>query len=131
MGLLSTKAPTVAVHPTPTSNASTEVKARAWLDVNCGYCHDSGGPSGTPLDLRRGTALSATETCDKQAIRGPAGIEPASEARVIAPGQPDKSVLYVRSLRRDNLMMPPLATSIPDPSLSIVRDWIASLETCE
>ena len=46
LGLLTASPPTVALHPTPDGAAPTEAKARAWLHVNCAYCHDGGGPSG-------------------------------------------------------------------------------------
>ena len=130
-GLLTAPVPSDVLHPKPTSAAPTADKARAWMHVNCAYCHDGGGPSGTPLDLSRDTPLADMRACDEVAVRGAAGITPENEARLIKPGASSRSVVVARSQRRDNLMMPPLATSIVDPQLQLVRDWIDGLTTCE
>lgn len=131
LGLLTATPPNDVLHPTPTSAASAADKARTWLHVNCAYCHDGGGPSGTPLNLERDTPLAATQACDLPPVRGAAGVTPENEARLIAPGSAARSVVVARSQRRDNLMMPPLGTSIVDPQLDLVRDWIGSLSSCQ
>jgi hypothetical protein len=61
---------------------------------------------------------------------GDSGI--GSAARIIAPGNPDASVLLERMNRRDAGGMPPLASNVVDAEgVSLIRDWIASLTTCQ
>jgi hypothetical protein len=53
-------------------------------------------------------------------------------ARIIATGNPDASVLLARMNRRDASQMPPLASNVVDTAgVALVRDWIASLTTCQ
>ncbi len=128
LGLLTAAPPAAPPLARPDEAAATlESKARAWLHVNCAYCHDGLGPSGTPLDLRVDTLLKDTGTCDAIPARGDLGI---ADARIIVPGDPDRSLLWVRTSLRDVHMMPPLATAIVDPDATLVRDWIAALEAC-
>jgi uncharacterized repeat protein (TIGR03806 family) len=118
--------PTPAPHPAPDdATVPLEARARAWLHVNCAYCHDGGGIGGTPLDLRADTPLAATAACDRPPWRGDLGV---ADARIIAPGAPERSVLWLRASARDEHGMPPLATTRVDPDGTLVRDWIAMLE---
>jgi hypothetical protein len=53
-------------------------------------------------------------------------------ARIIALGSGANSVLLARMNRRDASAMPPLASSVVDSAgVSLVRDWITSLRTCQ
>jgi hypothetical protein len=121
-------APPVPASLHPLADAPIASRARAWLHVNCAYCHDGLGPSGTPLDLRRDVPLDAMAACDIPPVRGDLGLGPA--ARLIAPGSPDASVLWRRIASRAADGMPPLGTSRVDPEAALVSDWIAGLSTC-
>ena len=80
------------------------------------------------MDLRFGTALSATAACDAPPQAGDLGL---TNARLIAPGAPDRSVLLARMNRRDAQAMPPLASNLVDAAgVAVIRDWIASLSGC-
>ncbi len=116
----------VDVLVTPTSDAPTEARARAWLHVNCSYCHDGGGPSGTALDLRVDT--TALAACDEVPQRGDLGIV---GARIIAPGDAERSVLWRRIAQREQGAMPPLGSGVVDPDADVVRAWIAEMEGCQ
>ena len=48
----------------------------------------------------------------------------------VSPGNPDASVIWERVHQRGPGQMPPLATSRVDPHASVVRDWIAQLQSC-
>jgi len=103
-------------------------RARAYLHTNCAQCHRPGGPTPTNLDLRFDTALAATNTCDVQPQTGSLGI---ANARIVAPGNPDRSVLLERMSRRDAHGMPPVASSVTDTEgFGLIRDWIISLAGC-
>jgi mono/diheme cytochrome c family protein len=117
--------------PSPSdASAALSSKARAYLHTNCSQCHRPGGPTPVSLDLRYPTLLSSTAACDAPPTAGDLGIGAA--ARVIAPGDPAASVLLARMNRRDASQMPPLATNVIDTvGVALIRDWIASLTTCQ
>ncbi len=103
-------------------------RARAYLHTNCAQCHSAGGPVPTYVDLRFDTPLAATNTCDAQPVEGDLGI---ADARIVAPGDPDRSVLVERISRRDAHGMPPLASNLVDVvGVTLIRDWITSLSGC-
>ena len=51
------------------------------------------------------------------------------DAKLIAPGAPERSVLYKRITRRGEKQMPPISTNIVDKQgAELVKKWILSLE---
>jgi uncharacterized repeat protein (TIGR03806 family) len=119
---------TYPAYPDPLGTSGTlEQRARAYLHSNCSQCHRPGGPTPTSLDFRYATALSATGACNDPS-QGNLGI---ANAKVIAPGAPDRSVLLQRMKRLDVYRMPPVGSLVVDPTgVQLVSDWIQSLATC-
>jgi uncharacterized repeat protein (TIGR03806 family) len=117
--------------PSPTdTSAPLGARARAYLHTNCSHCHRFGGPTQLALDLRSSILLSSTAACDAPPTAGDLGI--GATARIIAPGNPDASVLLARMNRRDANQMPPLATNVVDAAgVALIREWITSLTTCQ
>ncbi|MFK7914789.1 MAG: PQQ-dependent sugar dehydrogenase [Pseudomonadales bacterium] len=114
-------------NPADTS-ASIDARARAYLHTNCAQCHQPGTPSGTDLDLRFDVDLAATNTCNVAPQAGTLGI---ANARLIAPGDPGRSVLLARTNRRDADAMPPIASNeIDTAGVTLLTDWINSISTC-
>jgi uncharacterized repeat protein (TIGR03806 family) len=108
-------------------SAPLEDRARAWLDVNCAFCHQPDGPGRGDLDLRAETALADTGLCEAPTL-GDLGI---AGARVVTPGDPAASILSNRIRRRDSYQMPPLASNVVDTvGAGVIDDWITSLATC-
>lgn len=105
-----------------------EHRARAYLHVNCANCHQPEGPGRGDLDLRFATPLAEMGVCDVEPRHGDLGLD---EARVVAPGAPERSVLLSRMDRRDVFGMPPLATEEVDAEgLTLVQGWIEGLTGC-
>ena len=71
--------------------------------------HLSGGPTPVSLDLRYSVLLSSTGACDVPPTAGDLGL--GASARIIAPGNPDVSVLVARMNRRDANQMPSLGSN--------------------
>lgn len=110
------------------AGASVEARARAYLATNCAMCHQPGGPGNASIDLRFGTAFGGTATCDEVPTQGDLGL---TDARIIAPGAPERSVLLERMSRRGVDQMPPLATErTDDAAIAVISDWIESLSSC-
>ncbi|NIS37296.1 MAG: hypothetical protein GWN73_42785, partial [Actinobacteria bacterium] len=105
-----------------------ELRARAYLHSNCGHCHRPDGwvPPDLSMDLRYGTDLADTDTCD---VPADYSLRPIDR---IEPGDPDASLVYVRMTADGVDRMPPLGTSLVDAAGSgVVAEWIRSLSGCE
>jgi len=104
-------------------DASLEMRVRSYFDANCSQCHRPGGAEAF-FDARFGTPL------DKQGIiNGPVG-DPLGipGAKIVAPGDPDRSVLLRRINMTGPLQMPPLARNVNDTNaIQAVTQWIDSL----
>lgn len=108
--------------------ASLTDRARAYLHTNCSQCHRPNGPAPTNLDLRYDTTLGATNACDQSPQAGDLGIV---NARLIAPGAADRSVLVARMDRRDADAMPPVGSALVDSAgVQLLSDWVDSLTGC-
>jgi hypothetical protein len=102
-----------------------DARARSYLHANCAICHRPSGPTPALMDLRHDRPLAATGACDVPPTLGDLGIP---DARIIAPGEPDRSELLSRMSRRDAFGMPPVASLLPDEEgAALIREWIASL----
>lgn len=110
-------------------SAALADRARAYLHTNCAQCHRPGGPTPSSLDFRATTALAATNACDAPPQAGDLGI---AGGRIIAPGDPARSVLLARINRRDAAGMPPLGSDLPDGAgVALLSAWISSLAGCQ
>lgn len=105
---------------------SVESLARAYLDVNCAFCHTPGGPGNSPIDLRYHTPLERTVLINVPPRGTRTGGEPATA--LITPNRPGDSELVRRMETRGPGQMPILATFITDETaLEIVSEWISQM----
>jgi hypothetical protein len=104
--------------------------ARAYLHSNCSVCHREGNATGqAELDLRFDTPLDQTGLCKEPKV-GTLGID-ASQARIVAPGSVEHSVLPKRMRALDETRMPKLATHVVDEAGAVlVESWIRNLGSC-
>jgi hypothetical protein len=93
------------------------------LDANCAQCHRPGGTVAN-FDLRYDTPLAR-----QNLIRGPVLIDQGIDrARVVAPNDIWRSILYLRANTVEAFKMPPLArNAIDEPGMALLRAWIESL----
>jgi len=107
---------------------SAERRARSYLHANCANCHQPGGPGGGDMDLRMATSLEDARICNVTPSGNTLGlITPV----IVAPGDPDKSVLVLRMENLGQYRMPPLATNVVDTQgMAVVREWISGLSEC-
>lgn len=112
----------------PYGDGKLEARARAYLHTNCAMCHQPGGPVPGSMDLRAQTALANMNICDDVPTSGDLGI---ANARLLAPGDPDRSILAVRMAREDENQMPPIARRLVDAEgVALMRAWISGLAAC-
>lgn len=101
-------------------------RARAYLHTNCAQCHRPGGGGLAALDLRYSLDIGAANVCDTEPTHGDLGI---SDAKRIAPGDPSRSVLYLRMSRRGTGQMPPVGSNlVDDQGAALIEDWIRQMD---
>lgn len=128
-----TKLPALPV-PTEPSSGALEGRARSYFQANCAHCHRPGGlddqsaQNRVALDLRYGTPLAMTRTCDVRPEKNDYG-DP--DARLIKPGDPDGSIVSVRLHSTSSARMPAIGVLDVDAmGVAVVDEWISSLKSC-
>ena len=104
---------------------SLDLRARSYLHANCAQCHVEAGGGNARLEMEFTTAADKTNLFDVKPVHHAFDI---ADARVIASGKPDRSVLLRRMSTRGAGQMPPLATSLVDRAgVRLMHDWIEKL----
>jgi hypothetical protein len=81
------------------------------------------------MDLRRDTPLPGMNACDVAPQLGGLGI---ADARIIAPGAPERSLLVQRLKRLDVYRMPPVGSGLFDNAgIALLESWIRGLASCQ
>lgn len=110
-----------------------DARARAYLDINCGHCHNANGPANTTaLDL---TIFGASDrflgVCKPPVA---AGRGTGDHIFDIVPGKPQDSILPYRMLSSEpGVMMPEQGrTTTHAEGVLLIEQWIAALQgTCD
>jgi uncharacterized repeat protein (TIGR03806 family) len=102
---------------------SFEDRARSYLDANCANCHRPGGTVAY-FDARYDTPLA-----QQNLINGRVLIDQRIDgARVIAPNDIWRSILFMRADTTEAFKMPTLArNTIDGQGMALLREWIESL----
>jgi uncharacterized repeat protein (TIGR03806 family) len=106
-----------------------EARARAYLDINCGHCHNAKGPANTTaLDLTIFGASDRYLGLCKPPVA--AGRGTGDHYFDIVPGKPDDSILPYRMLSSEpGVMMPEQGrTTTHREGVTLIRNWISSLQ---
>jgi uncharacterized repeat protein (TIGR03806 family) len=121
------KAPRTAVWDDPTE--PLEARGRAYLDGNCGHCHNARGmASNTGLFLNLEEGRPNRIGLGKRPVAAGKG---SGDLEVdLVPGRPDASIIAYRMASTDpGVMMPELGRSLThDEGLALVRDYIARMQ---
>lgn len=127
-GFFDAPVPRGAALPEADGAAPVEARARAYLHASCSNCHRPAGGSTSLLDLRFATPLAAMNACDVAPTRGGMGI---TNARLLAPSDPARSLLVRRPKALDVWRMPPIASHVVDvQGTDLVAAWIAGTASC-
>ncbi|NNE92200.1 MAG: c-type cytochrome [Verrucomicrobiales bacterium] len=106
-----------------------ETRARSWLHANCAHCHRRHGGGSAPLEVNFERPVSDSFTVWEMSTRGDFGL---SDARVIVPGEPWRSILNYRISAIGNGHMPPLGSHEVDTQAArLLWDWVAEMPTEE
>jgi uncharacterized repeat protein (TIGR03806 family) len=105
------------------TNATVELRARSYLDVNCSYCHMPGGTGRGFFDARLMTPLELAQLINGPSLTGLPGFHP------ISPGDELHSTIFQRIDSVNPLVrMPPIARNETDlRGVNLINNWIDSL----
>ena len=107
-------------------NYDLNLRARSYLDINCGHCHSSeGSASSSGLYLSIDDEDFGIYKKPVAAGRGSGGLSYS-----IVPGHPDESILLYRMLSNEpDVMMPESGrTLMHDEAIELVSEWITEMK---
>jgi hypothetical protein len=102
-------------------------RARSWLHANCSSCHVEAGGGNAQMELEFVTELAKMRVVDVAPVHQTFDLP---NAKLVAPGAPDRSVLIHRIGKRgpNTGQMPPIATyRVDEAGLELMREWVKSL----
>jgi uncharacterized repeat protein (TIGR03806 family) len=106
--------------------ADLNARARSYLHANCAHCHVDEAGGNSAINLNFLTKPEKMKLFDVKPLHESFGI---ADARLIASGDPDRSVLLYRVSTLHRGRMPPLATSLADEdAVKLLREWIKGLK---
>lgn len=125
-GLFSVEVPTTPPIASPHDvSRSLEDRARSYLALNCSTCHRPQGGGTADFNFDHTKTLSENRYLDALPSQGSFDI---SDARVVASGDPFRSVVMYRALKFGRGHMPQFGSNVMDrEGVKLVHDWIASL----
>jgi putative heme-binding domain-containing protein len=101
-------------------------RARSYIDANCSHCHRFGGGGAALIDLRAGIPIDKMKAVDEVPKKGDLELH---DAKIIAPGNPWRSVLFLRMSTCGRGRMPHLASEVVDQrGLALIEEWIRSMK---
>ena len=103
-----------------------EARAKSWLHANCSMCHVEAGGGNARMELEFGTALNGMRVLDVTPLHATFDLQ---GAKLIAPGDTDRSVILKRVGTRGKGQMPPLASNKVDESgVKLLAEWVKTLK---
>ena len=110
------------------TTAPIAARARAYLDVNCGHCHNAkGAASNSGLNLTWETSNPTAIGIDKTPVA--AGRGSGGYLYAIAPGHPERSIMIHRMASIEpGVAMPEVGRAmVHKEGVKLVSDWIAGM----
>jgi uncharacterized repeat protein (TIGR03806 family) len=110
--------------PLDDETASVEERVRSYWDSNCSACHNDSSPIPS-WDARFSTPLARQGVLLAEPYTGPR----LDGAQLIVPGEPERSLIYLRSLStQPGVRMPPLLRNrVDERYVELLGQWIESL----
>ncbi len=101
-------------------------RARSYLQSNCAHCHVWAGGGNSAIDLHVNTPLVKMKLVGERPLHDRFGI---ADALLVAPGAPERSILYHRVATQGRGRMPPLSSSVVDEqAAALLRDWVRGMK---
>jgi hypothetical protein len=107
--------------------APLEARVRSYLQSNCAHCHVDAGGGNAQFNAEFTASLAETKLIDVAPVHHKFDLP---DAKLVAPGHPERSVLLYRLSHRGRGQMPQLATSLVDEkAVNVFQEWIKSLKS--
>jgi glucose/arabinose dehydrogenase len=101
------------------------LRVRSYLHSNCAQCHVEAGGGNAQMQLEFTKTLQQMKIVNVKPMHDAFGLK---DARIVAAGHPERSVLLHRIMHRDKGHMPPLATRVVDQQMvEAIREWIRTM----
>ena len=101
------------------------LRARSYLHANCSHCHRKWGGGNARFQLLATLDLGDTGTLNVRPGQGTFGM---ASAKVLAAGDPYRSVMFFRMSKLGSGRMPRIGSSVIDPvGTKLIKEWIATL----
>lgn len=105
--------------------APLESRAKSYLHVNCSVCHVKEGGGNARMEMEMTTPFSEMGLVGQTPLHQRFDLP---DALLIAPGSPERSVLYHRISRRGTGQMPPVvSTEVDRKGVELIKEWIRGL----
>jgi uncharacterized repeat protein (TIGR03806 family) len=107
------------------TQGSLEARVKSYMHVNCATCHVNEGGGNSTMELGLTTPAGEMRLIDEEPSHDRFDIK---DARRVAPGSPERSVLYQRISIRGTGQMPPLgSTEVDRDAVKLISDWIRGM----
>lgn len=100
-------------------------RARSYLSINCGHCHQAGGVGGrAAFQLLDSVSLEQAGVIHGQPLVPLLG----AGAKIVSPGDPDRSELVHRMSLPSGGRMPLIGSDVPDTEgIALIRAWVQQM----
>jgi hypothetical protein len=107
------------------AKADLDARARSYLHANCSHCHRKWGGGNAEFQLLFALKLEETGIVNVKPNHGNFEI---NDARLLVPGDPERSLIYKRMNMLGLGRMPHVASNVVDKEgAEVVREWIAKM----
>lgn len=108
------------------AKADLTARVKSYLHANCAQCHVEAGGGNAQMQLSWSTPLDKMKLVDVSPVHHKFDL---ADPKLVAPGDPQRSILLHRISTRGRGQMPQLATNVVDqPAVELIREWIKSLK---
>jgi uncharacterized repeat protein (TIGR03806 family) len=102
------------------------LRARSYLHANCAHCHRMWGGGNAEFELHASIPLTETKAVDTFPGQGLFNLK---DPRIIAPGDPTRSMILHRMQLTTLGRMPHVASKVVDEDgVKLIREWLAKLK---
>ncbi len=107
------------------ASADPTNRVRAYLHANCSHCHTEAGGGNSAMELTAKTKIENMRILDARPQHDTFELP---DARIIAPGHPERSVMFRRLSQRGFGRMPPLSImTVDEEAVRLFETWIRTL----
>jgi uncharacterized repeat protein (TIGR03806 family) len=106
-----------------------QLRARSYLHANCAHCHRKWGGGNAEFELHASFPLTLTAAVDAKPGQGTFKL---TDPKIIAPGDPHRSMILERMKLEGLGRMPHIASKVVDKEgVELIEKWLGSLKSAQ